>query len=294
MEDLEALRRAGRITSEARDMGASLIVKGARLEDVANAVEEYIIEHGARPAFPVNISINDIAAHYTPTTGDKSRFEKGDLVKLDVGAHIDGFIGDTALTVEVGTNVYGAMIDATRKSLFIAIDMMAEGVPINAIGGAIASCIEASGYRPVVNLTGHQIKKYDLHAGLTIPNIDDGNKQRVEAGMVLAVEPFATDGAGRIKAGKPGNIYRVLRDHPIKDPNSKELFNQIKENFGTLPFCERWCTAIEPKAKPLLNKLMRHGTISSYVTLREVKKGNVSQWEHTLLVNGRKVEVLTM
>jgi len=292
-ETLESVRKAGRISREARDYGATLIKEGTKLVDVANEVEAYIIRKGARPAFPVNLGLNDVAAHYSPSTDDKLVFQKGDLVKLDVGGHVDGFIGDTAVTVEVGTKNWTPLIEASSKALRMAVEMAGDNVPVNAIGGTIERTIQSYGFRPIANLTGHGMKKYNLHTGLTVPNVDDGTQNRIRNDMIIAIEPFATNGGGMIFNDRPGNIFRVLRDRPLRDAKAADLFQRIKQEFNTLPFCERWCTAMDPNAPVLLKTLLRHGVISSYAVLKEVRGGMVSQTEHTIIVIDGKAEVTT-
>jgi methionyl aminopeptidase len=290
---LEKVRKAGSVAREARQLGASMVDEGVSLLKVANEVEAYIIQKGARPAFPTNISINDIAAHYTPRSDDKLTFRRGDLVKVDVGAHVDGYIGDTAVTVEVRTKNWTNLIDASSKALTMAIEMIGEGVPVGSIGGTIERAIKSNGFVPVTNLTGHGMNQYNLHAGLTIANFDDGNPTRVSRDMILAIEPFATHGAGEVRNSKPGNIYRIFRDREVKDEKAMEHFRLIKEHFGNLPFCERWCTALDPKAPNHLKTLVRHGALFAYPVLSEIKGGMVSQTEHTVVINGQKAQITT-
>jgi methionyl aminopeptidase len=288
-----ALRKAGAISSEARDIGYELIDEGVSYLEVAEEVEEVIRNGGGEPAFPVNISVNEIAAHYTPSSTDDKKFENGDVVKLDVGAHVDGYIGDTAITVEVGTRNYQDLIESSKRALAIALEIIGEGVTVSTLGGAIERSIKDDGFLPVVNLTGHGMDRYCLHAGMTIPNIDDGNLSRIKNGMVIAIEPFATNGGGQVKNGKPGNIFRVLRERPLKDKKAHEFFNEIRSRFNKLPFCERWCTAMDNNAPAYLKTLLRHGLISSYPILYEYKNGIVTQAEHTVLVKNSKIEILT-
>lgn len=292
-EILEKVRRAGVISGEARELGANMVDEGVKLLDVANEVEAYIIRKGAKPAFPTNLSINEVAAHYSPHSEDKLTFKRGDLVKVDVGAQVDGYIGDTAKTVEVRTKNWTNLIAASAKALTMATVMVGEGVQVGSIGGTIDRAIRGDGFVPVSNLTGHGLNCYNLHAGLTIANYDDGNPTRLRSDMMLAIEPFATDGAGEVRNSKPGNIYRVLRDREVRDKDANRLFQIIKEEFGSLPFCERWCTAIEPKAPTYLKTLVRHGILFAYPVLSEVKGGMVSQTEHTLVINNGKGEITT-
>jgi len=290
---LDKVRRAGAIAREARALGVSMVDEGVPLLNVAEEVEALIVRKGARPAFPTNISINEAAAHYTPRSDDTLTFKRGDLVKVDVGAHVDGYIGDTAQTVEVRTRNWTNLIDASSKALSMAIEMIGEGVSVGSIGGTIERAIKSNGFVPVTNLTGHGMNQYKLHAGLTIANYDDGNPTRVARDMILAIEPFATHGAGEVRNSKPGNIYRVMRDRAVKDDKAMEHLRLIKENFGSLPFCERWCTALDPKAPVHLRTLVRHGILFAYPILTEVKDGMVSQTEHTVVLNGTKAQITT-
>lgn len=290
---LDSIIKAGAVTQEARQLGAGMIAEGVSLLSVAEETEAYIRKKGAKPAFPVNISINQIAAHYTPASNDTSTFRRGDVVKLDVGAHVNGYMGDTAITVEVGTRNWFSLIDAPSKALSMVIDMISEGVPVGAIGGTIERGIRSNGFVPIHNLAGHEIKRHNLHSGLSISNYDDGNTTRVCNDMLLAIEPFATDGAGEVDNSKPGNIYIVQRDREIGDAGANRLFGMIKEEFGSVAFCERWCTAFDPKAPTYLRTLIRYGAIHAYPILTEAKGGMVAQAEHTILINGSRAQVTT-
>ncbi|NLI74310.1 MAG: type II methionyl aminopeptidase [Euryarchaeota archaeon] len=290
---LSALRKAGAIAGEAREIGASMIDEGVSLLEVAEEVESYIISKGAKPAFPVNLSINEVAAHYTPKSRDKLRFANGDVVKIDVGAHVDGYIGDTAMTVEVGTRNWNRLIESSARGLEVALEMIGEGVMLNVVGSAIDRTIRSNGHLPVVNLTGHSMKQYNLHAGISVPNHDDENEVRVPNNSVLAIEPFATDGGGEVKNAKAGNIYRVIRERELRHKAAAEHFQLLKENFGTLPFCERWATDLDPKAATHLRMLVRHGMVLSYPMLVEVAGGKVSQTEHTVIIRDSTVEITT-
>ncbi|HQQ25537.1 MAG TPA: type II methionyl aminopeptidase, partial [Methanomassiliicoccales archaeon] len=232
----DCIRKAGRLSSEARELGRSLVTDGVKLRDVAESMELHILEHGGKLAFPVNISLNEMAAHFTPNRDDDSIFKTGDLVKLDVGAHVDGWLGDTATTVEVGTRNWQSLIQASERALQQALEVAQDGVSVGTIGGVVGRSIKDNGFRPVVNQSDHEMKRYNLHAGLSIPNYDDGTLTKVQGNMLLAIEPFATNGHGQVSNGRSGNIYRVLRDRPLRDPEADKLFQLIKQEFTTLPF----------------------------------------------------------
>ncbi len=291
-EQLSKLRKAGRISAEARDYGMSLVKAGVKYYDVAQEVEGDIRKNGCKLAFPCNISVNEIAAHYTPSCNDKLVFDIGDVVKVDCGAAVDGYVGDTAGTVEVGTNRYRDLIDAAHNARDAVMEFIGEGLAINEIGKVVNMTITSAGYHPIKNLSGHQIEPYNLHAGLSIPNYDDGNTDTLKAGMVIACEPFATNGEGLITSGRPGNICRIARDVPPKEEELRQFYDYIMEEFKPFPFCARSCDF--PKAELLLKKLVRQGIASSYAILKEVKGGCVSQWEHTVYIAGPKGEVMTV
>lgn len=290
-DELECYRKAGRIAGEARDYGASLIEPGVKAIDVVSKIEEYILDHGARIAFPATMSVNEVAAHFTPRHDDPLVFRKGDLVKVDVGSHVDGYIGDTATTVEVGgATKYVMLRESVEDALDIAIGLMQPKAPLNFIGAAIEQTIESFGFKPISNLTGHSMKQYELHSGMSVPNIKDLDTARVKEGQVLAIEPFATTGLGKVEGRKPGNIYRIGK---IKSSKYRQVVNYIRMEYNTLPFAERW---LYPHVKHLgftLNSLMRNGIIQPYSILAEISRGMVAQKEHTVIITKGGCEVTT-
>ena len=278
---------AGKIGKEAREYGKELIKEGASYYEVAQKVEKYILDAGAKPAFPVNLSTNNVAAHYTPVKGDNRYFRKGDLVKLDLGAHIDGHISDTAVTVEVGTNKWEELIEASAEALNNAIKSIRPGIRVSEIGRVIEETIQFHGFNPVRNLTGHGLGVYDLHHGISIPNYDDGSPIELNPDMAFAIEPFATDGKGHVRNGPGGNIY-IFRRTSSLEGFYKELF----EKFLTLPFAARWCEDYE-NYQILLNKGVLMGFLYHFPVLQERKKRMVAQTEHTILLTSDGVIVTT-
>ncbi|MCL2317850.1 MAG: type II methionyl aminopeptidase [Methanomassiliicoccaceae archaeon] len=291
-DDLSKLRKAGETAAAARALGMDMVKEGRKLYDVAQEVESYIRKKGCGLAFPCNISLNEIAAHYTPSVDDKKVFASGDVVKVDCGAHLDGFVGDTAGTVEVGTNKHKALIEASKRARDTVAEFVGAGTPINEIGRAVEMSMLQSGFRPIKNLCGHQIKQYNLHAGLSIPSYNNGDTDRLVPGMIIAVEPFATNGEGRVDNGPPGNIVRILRERKLADLKAQEFFEYAKNEFRTFPFCARSCDF--PEAEKYVKLLIRHGVLSSYGQLIEAKKGIVSQHEHTFYIIGERAEVTTL
>ncbi|MFQ6107182.1 MAG: type II methionyl aminopeptidase [Thermoplasmata archaeon] len=290
---LEAYRAAGKIAREARIYGASLVKEGSTFLEVAERTEELIKKRGGQPAFPVNIAVDDVAAHYTPHHNDKEVFVRGSLVKVDVGVQVDGYIGDTAVTVEVGTRNWTDLIKASEHALQTAIELIKPDVQMRMIGGAVERAIDSIGYKAVSNLTGHSMERFSLHAGKSVPNVLDSNTATIREGDVLAIEPFATNGAGKVTGKKGGNIYRLLRVRAMKNKSLSNLLQSIKESFSTLPFAERWCLTFDARASYRINKLVRLGALYSYPLLRDGAGGMVSQAEHTVIVTESGCEVIT-
>ena len=291
-DELAKLRRAGRVSGEARELGLSMVREGVKLYDVAQEVEGYIREHGCGLAFPCNISINEVAAHYTPSCNDKRVFELGDVVKVDCGAELDGFVGDTAGTVEVGTNAYKDLVETSKRARTTVAEFIGDGVPLCEIGRAVEMSIRRDGFTPIMNLCGHQIEPYNLHAGLSVPNYDNGDDETIRSGMTVAIEPFATNGRGEVKNGRPGNILRIARMRPVADPKAQEFLDYVKQEFKSFPFCARSCDF--PDAEKYTRILTRYGIFASYAELVEVKGGIVSQHEYTFYIDGRRGEVTTL
>jgi len=282
-EEVEKLLIAGSIAKEAREKGIYLSQPGAVIIDVVEEVEEFIIRKGGKPAFPVNIGIDSIAAHYTPPSGDKTRFPSKGIVKFDVGVHVDGYVADTAATQDLGGSNQ-AIVASSKKALEEAMALVKPGVSVRLIGNAIEKTITGSGYRPVTNLMGHSIERYNLHAGFNVPNTGSIEDRVIPEEIVIAVEPFATGGKGFVVSGRNGNIYSLVREKKLDDGASNAMLETIKDRFKTLPFAERWLSDV-PKHKEILNRLLRRGALHSYQMLLEAGGGQVSQWEHTIIVS---------
>ena len=296
-EIYENYRRAGTIAAKARDQGLKHIKKDITFLEIATEIENIIIENDAKIAFPVNISINDIAAHYTPTHNDTTTFHKGDVVKLDVGAHINGYIADTAITTEVGGNTFKPMINAASNALNNAITQMKANIPVSEIGKTIEQTLEEAGYKPIENLTGHGLQQYELHTGLSIPNVAERfNRERPQIDDVIAIEPFATNGKGRVISGPGSNIYQCTGTKTpklIRDQRIRTLYHQYQTNFKTLPFSERSCELLNTNNNRYLRKMTFLGLLKHYSQLIEIDHGIVTQKEHTVIVHEDGCEVIT-
>lgn len=281
-------KKAGKIAAEALAFGKSLAKPGIKLLELAEKIEGKIIALGGKPAFPVNLSLNHIAAHYTPYPGDETLFKEEDILKIDVGTHINGCIGDTACTV--GKN--RELIKASEEALNEAIKIFTPGTKIRDVGKAIQEQIQGFGFSPIKNLSGHGVAEYSLHSGITIPNYDNKDERVLEEGQILAIEPFATNGYGMIEEGKPSGIYRIHTVKAVRDMNARKLLKFLAEEYKSLPFAKRWLVSKMPGTNLALAILEREGIITQYAQLPEKNRGLVSQAEHTVLVKDNP-EVLT-
>lgn len=285
-DEEELLLKAGKIAAIALKEGTTLIKPGAKLLDICEYVEKRIQELGGKPAFPCNISINQIAAHYSPYIDDNLTVPEGAVVKLDMGAQIDGYLSDTAITV-ILDDKYQKLAEASRDALNAAIQNFRAGINVGEIGKVIEKIIRMYGYKPVKNLGGHLIKRYELHAGISVPNIYERTPWKIKEGEVYAIEPFATDGGGEVIEGKDITIY-ALRNPNVKGLTEleKKVLSEIEIRFKTLPFTERWLKDLgEPSViRNTLRSLARKKALVQYPILIEVKKGIVTQFEHTVLV----------
>jgi methionyl aminopeptidase len=285
--ELERWRAAARIAAEARELGVRLAVPGAKRREIAEAIEGYVRAQGAQPAFPANLSRNAEAAHYTPDEADEARLEPDDLLKVDVGAHIDGAVADTAESVEVGGGRRHAhLIAAVHDALAAGIRAVRPGGAVDDVSRAIASAIRSRGIKPVSDLTGHSIERYVLHAGKSVPNVPGLSGETFEEGEIIAIEPFATNGEGRIANGPFGHIVRFRRPPPPDDAELARLY----ERFRSLPFTARWAPSAEERHALERGRRL----LQSYPVFLERSGGLVAQAEHTIRVGPTGAEVLTV
>lgn len=290
-EEKNKYKKAGKIAKEALHKGKEVCEEGEPYFKVVNEVEKIIHKRGAKPAFPVNVSVNEIGAHYATYPGDGKVFKRGDVVKIDVGVHIDGYIADTALTLEVGTNRHRQLIKSAEEALKMALKTIRPGIKAKKIGKNIKSVIENFGFKPISNLSGHAIQPYELHSGTSIPNVPKkGGK--IKEGMVVATEPFATNGRGKVNDGEKSEIYRLQKKRNIKEKDI-EFYEWIEKRFKHLPFTPRWCKSYGDDYRKRLYRLTKYRTAMVYPVLIEADNGIVSQREHTAIVTSSGAEITT-
>jgi len=289
----ENYNMAGEIAKDVREWSKRLIVEGMKIVEIANNIEKRIEELGGKIAFPVNICINDITAHYTPKFNDNTVISKNDIVSVDLGVHIDGYIVDTAYTIDL-SNKYKDLLNVNREALERVTEIIKPEMSVAEIGREVQKIINDAGYKPIENLTGHEIKRYDLHAGISIPSINVPYNWKIRKDMVLAIEPFATDGYGRVIESAHSEIFSFENYKPVRMREGRILLNEI-EKRKKLPFAKRWyVNKINPlRLELVLRELLSVNAIKKYPVLHEKDGGMVSQFEHTLIITGNGCNVIT-
>lgn len=285
--DKEKIIKAGKIASEIKAWIKPQIKKDMLLLDIANLIEDKIFEMGAEPAFPVNLSINEYAAHYTPSHNDETKAHG--LLKIDFGVSVDGWIADNAFSIDLeNSELNKKLIKASEAGLKIAQENIKFGKTTGEIGTLIQKEINSFDFNPIANLTGHSMEEYDLHSGMSIPNIkNDSTEEFVEG--IYAVEPFATNGNGLVHDGQKGNIFMWIEEKNTRMPFTREILEYIKDHYGPMPFASRWLVEdFGTKALLALRQLEQEGIVHHYPILTVEKGKIVSQAENTFLVEKDK------
>ncbi len=282
----EKLLEAGRIAAEVRELARRMVKPKAKLLDVAEAIEAKIRELGGEAAFPVNLSINEIAAHYTPERDEETRFREGDMVKVDIGVHVDGYIGDTATTIYLGDDEkLNRLLECTERALEAAIAKIRPGVEVKELSQAIQQTIESYGFKPVRNLTGHGLDRFNLHAKPEIPNVVVPYNYVLRQGDVIAIEPFASTGEGVVHELDRVNIFAALKEEVrTRFYEARYILKAVAPRNG-LPFATRWLSLDKVKLLIGLRELRRLDAIYEYPVLADRKGSFVAQTEHTVIVD---------
>ena len=301
-EQILQYKKSGQILAQSLEYALSITKPGVKLVNIANKVENLIRKNSAQPAFPVNISINEIAAHYSPVIFDDLTIPEKSIVKIDAGVQVNGYITDAARTI-VFDEKWEQMKLLARKALDKALAIIKPGTTVYEVGEIVEKTINKEGFKPIVNLSGHSLAQYSLHDGLSIPNYKIPKRMRdksqiFKAGKVYAVEPFVTTGKGRVKDNRDMTIYRQLREVNVETLPIKirEGYQYINNNFHKMPFSPRWLFnenfAVE-EVEEVMNDLLSRNIVYGYPVLIESTGAPVTQAEETILVDNNKTHILT-
>lgn len=291
---LASWRRAGRIASECREWARENIRPGRRVRWVLESIEERIRERGAQPGFPAQSSRNHVAAHYCSHPEDELEYEEGDCVKVDIGVHVDGYVADTATTVDLSADGrWAPLIKASSDALAAAIAKVGDGVPVGEIGAAVEQTITAAGFEPVRNLTGHGLGRWKVHCAPQIPNYAERGGGRLQSGMVFAIEPFACTGRGYISERGKSEVFMMVRPPRNAKGLDRDVLKAI-ESWRGLPIARRYFLHLDrATVEDTLAKLARQGALMRYPPLVEAEGVMVAQTEHSIHLGADGVEVLT-
>jgi len=296
--ELSSYKRAGEIAVQIKKYAREIIKPGMNLFDIATAIDDKIAELGAEPAFPVNLSIDEIAAHYTPESHHE--FVAKGLLKIDIGIAIDGFIADTAISFDLTRdNKHKDMIELNKRILENIEKIVRPKIKIREVGASAQKTkeewneIHKTNFEIIRNLSGHQIGQHRIHAGFTIPNIVNESDYEIDD-TGIAIEPFVTTGVGEIYEGDGGGIYTISSTSRPRDRDARKVVEFIKENYKTRPFCKRWLEkAGFTKLNFIFASLVRQKIIYHYPLLIEKSKAPVSQFENTFVLTENKVFITT-
>lgn len=293
--ELEKFAESGKILAAVREYVRGMRIRGRRVIDVCEDVEGKIRELGGGPAFPCNVGINEVAAHYTSPWNDVTLVPDGSIVKVDFGVELDGFATDTAIPISLNPS-YDSMIIAAEAALQEGVSAVAPGRRLSDVGGVVERCIDRYGFKPIRNLTGHKIDRYNLHAGKSVPNVSGIEGGRFEVGEVYAIEPFVTfrSAEGLVTDGDAAYIYRFVKAKGAKSKSAAELAEYIRDTYHGLPFASRWIHDSWRQGQfSAFEELVQSHCVAGYPVLVEVSGQPIAQAEHTIVVTEGGCEVLT-
>lgn len=292
--ELECLRKAGKIASRCREWARENIRPGVEIRTILETIEAMIREEGAAPGFPAQSSRNDVAAHYCSSPEDKTTYEEGDCVKVDLGVHVDGYITDTATTVDLSSDGrWGELIQSSSNALAAAIASIEDGVPVGELGAAIERTITAAGYEPVRNLTGHGLARWKVHTPPQIPNYGERGGGRLKTGMLFAIEPFASTGRGYIREQGKSEVFMMVRPPKKAKGLNRDILREI-DSWRGLPIARRYFNAFDrTEVEDVISKLTKQGSMLRFPPLVEDSGIMVAQTEHSIYLGPDGVEILT-
>jgi len=295
LEAEEQYIQAGKIAAKVREQIRVEVKPGVKTIDICERVEQMIRQLGGAPAFPCNVDINQVAAHYTSPLGDQTTIQQRQMVKVDIGVHVEGYIADTAVTICLDPALT-QMVKAAEEALEVAIKSVKAGVRASDIGATIEHIIKNRGMKPIRNLTGHKLSRYIVHAGRSIPNVAGYELHRLEEDEVYAIEPFSVLGnaVGEVRDGPPSHIYRFEKKRNLEGA-SKHMLAFIQQEYRTLPFASRWVLKQfpSPEGSKAFADLLSSKCIMGYPQLLEKSGGLVAQAEHTVIVRKDGCLVIT-
>jgi methionyl aminopeptidase len=301
-EKIYYYRKAGQIGYEVLNTVKDMIKPGVPIINICETAEKMIMEKGADGfGFPTNVSIDNIAAHYTSPFEDESLIPDSGSIKLDIGVHVNGYIADTAVTVVLSDELKNLQ-KAAEEGFSAGMEIIQAGTLPSMVGGRIEETITGYGYRPIKELTGHKLGRYELHGDKRLPSVSapfDPAEAALEVGEAYALETFASTGSGSIHEIKGSRyIYMLLpRRIALRNPVSRKIYSTIYKKYKTLPFAERWLSSYDQfnraRVRFALRELLNNGGVIVYPTLADEKGSYVAQHEHTFVITENDGVIIT-
>lgn len=304
---LNDLRKAAEVHRQVRQYAQKFIKPGLTLTEIVNGIEDSVraltghdgLTEGdsliAGMGFPTGVSLNHCAAHYTPNAGNKIVLQQEDVMKVDIGVHVNGNICDSAFTVTfdpVYDNLLAAVKDATNtgvKAAGIDVRMSDIGELVQEAMESYEVEIKGKTYpvKAIRNLNGHDIIPYTIHGGKSVPIVKSSDHTKMEEGEVFAIETFGSTGKGYVRDDMEISHYAKKADvspASLRVSSAKKIYSAITKNFGTLPFCRRYLDRLGHEKYLLgLNSLVAAGVVEAYPPLCDIKGSYTAQYEHVSL-----------
>jgi len=289
-------RKSGEITKQVKSLVKSTVKPGSGFLEICDLVKREVESRGGRLAFPTGIGVNEVTAHYAPQEGDQSVIKEEDLVKVDFGVHVDGYVTDTSVSVTYNPE-YNLMLEATERALEAAISTARKDARTGEIGREIHREAARFGFKTIENLTGHTLDRYVVHAGKSIPNLYMPGLQSLKRGDVFAIEPFLTlsTASGYVVDTPSQTIFSIVARRKTGASELDAFADRIWDERRTLPFTPRWYLSEFGKGKipGIITRLVAKRVLRAYPTLVEASGKPVAQFEHTMALDEDGLVILT-
>lgn len=313
---IDCFREGAEVHRQVRQWAMKVAKPGMKFTDLCQGIEDRVHRlmncHGLQGgfAFPIGCSTNHQAAHWSPNPGDVTTIKKDDVVKIDIGIHVKGYIIDSAFTL-TWNDMFDPLLEAVREATNTGVKECGIDVRLCDIGERIQEVMESheveingelKGVKAIDNLNGHSLDKYVIHSGISVPITKGGPTTKLEEGDVLAIETFGSTGNGHVNDVGECSHFMKMKDvsqYAVKGlrlKSSRKLLNTIEQQYKTMCFCPRWLEKPEifgKNYKAGLRSLVNNDIVKEYPPLCDIKGSYVAQYEHTLMLRPTCKEVFS-
>lgn len=313
LNSIKAAKIHGDIMNDLHDK--HIVVPGNSINNIVDYIENSIFDKinydsniplTGGCAFPVNISVNEIVAHYTSSSkNDDYILKKNDIVKVDFGVHKNGSIIDSAQTFHFDSK-YDEFVEYSKKCTDYAVSLCGPDVNLGDLGKDIEEYVKSKEIHidnklyqlhTLKELSGHNIGEYLIHKSKALPNCAIKYPVRMEEGDFFAVEPFISTCAESYY-DSPTNLFMVAKNYNnliyLLCGDELELFNKIIKQYLTLCFCDKWLEKdIDKFDFNIFKNIIDKKIIEEYKTIYVLKDNYVSQFEHNVYIKSNGIIQLT-